>query len=304
MIIIGYKELIVMTSKKRGLGKGLSALIGERPSTDTSQEEGKPTENTIQRIKIDEIVTKADQPRKDFDKDSLEDLSKSIKKHGVIQPILLRKLEDKYEIVAGERRYRASKLALLKEIPSIIVDADDEDASKLALIENIQREDLNPIEEAMGYKQLMDEFQLKQEELATAIGKSRSYITNAVRLLNLDERIIELLYKDQLTTGHGKVLLGIKDKEEQFELARKVIEKGLNVRETESEVKKTKSEGSKKRKKKRTRSKDPYMLDLEDELMRALGTKVQFIPGKKVNKIEIEYYGNEDLERILETIID
>src|SRR5699024_6045194 len=160
----------------------------------------KSTENTIQNIPLNKITTKENQPRKDFDKESLEDLSKSIKKHGVIQPILLRKLEDRYEIVAGERRYRASKLAGLKEIPSIIVEADDEDASKLALIENIQREDLNPIEEAMGYKQLMDEFQLKQEELATAIGKSRSYITNTIRLLNLDERIIEFLYKEELTT--------------------------------------------------------------------------------------------------------
>ncbi len=199
----------------------------------------------------------------------------------MIQPILLRKLEDKYEIVAGERRYRASKIANLEEIPSIIVDVDGEDAAKLALIENIQREDLNPIEEAMAYRQLMEDFDLKQEELANAIGKSRSYITNSIRLLNLDDKVIEYLYTGKLTTGHGKVLLGIKDREQQIKVADKIISVGLNVRETESEVKKTKDT---KKKHKSKRDIDPYTRDIEEQLMRSLGTKVNLIKGDKIGK--------------------
>lgn len=191
------------------------------------------------------------------------------------------------------------RFAGLKEIPSIITDVDNEDAAKLAIIENIQREDLNPIEEAMAYKQLMENFNLKQEELANAIGKSRSYITNTIRLLNLDEKVIEYLYNGDLTTGHGKVLLGVKDREKQVDIANKIIDVGLNVRETETEVKKSKNI---KTKTKIEKPKDPYMIDLEEQLMRALGTKVNLVLGDKVGKIEIEYYGADDLERILEIL--
>ncbi|MBC8590892.1 ParB/RepB/Spo0J family partition protein [Wansuia hejianensis] len=292
-----------MTNKKRGLGKGLSALIGDKPAVDNIlKEESKSKINSVDYISIEKIITKEDQPRKDFDKEALKDLSESIKVHGVIQPILLRKKQDKqdkYEIIAGERRYRASKIAGLKEIPSIITDVDNEDAAKLAIIENIQREDLNPIEEAMAYKQLMENFNLKQEELANAIGKSRSYITNTIRLLNLDEKVIEYLYNGDLTTGHGKVLLGVKDREKQVDIANKIIDVGLNVRETETEVKKSKNI---KTKTKIEKPKDPYMIDLEEQLMRALGTKVNLVLGDKVGKIEIEYYGADDLERILEIL--
>ena len=283
-----------MSNKKRGLGKGLSALIGEKPIIDAMiSEDAESINNTIKNISIKDIVPKEDQPRRDFDKNALKDLARSIEVHGVIQPILLRKLEDKYEIVAGERRYRASKIANLEEIPSIIVDVDGEDAAKLALIENIQREDLNPIEEAMAYRQLMEDFDLKQEELANAIGKSRSYITNSIRLLNLDDKVIEYLYTGKLTTGHGKVLLGIKDREQQIKVADKIISVGLNVRETESEVKKTKDT---KKKHKSKRDIDPYTRDIEEQLMRSLGTKVNLIKGDKIGKIEIEYYGEEDLK--------
>ncbi len=289
-----------MTAKKRGLGKGLSALLGDNPTANTlinNDVEGKY--KNIKYISLYEIVTKEDQPRKDFEKESLEELAKSIKTHGVIQPILLRKKEDMYEIIAGERRYRASKLASLKEIPAIILDAEDIDVAKLALIENIQREDLNPIEEALAYKNLMKDFKLKQDELAEAVGKSRSYITNTVRLLNLDDRVIDYLSKGELTHGHGKVLLGIKDGEAQFQLAKKIIETGLNVRKTEEEVKKAKNIKTDKKKK---AQKDPYIVDLEDELIRTFGTKVNLISGKKKGKIEIEYYSEEDLARIYEIL--
>jgi ParB family chromosome partitioning protein len=289
-----------MSNKKRGLGKGLSALISDKPSMESILSSTVETDdNGIKKIPLEEIIPKSDQPRKDFNDEALKDLAKSIETNGVIQPILLRKRDDKYEIIAGERRYRASQIAKLKEIPAIIVDADDEDAAKLALVENIQREDLNPIEEAMAYKQLMEEFDLRQEDLANAIGKSRTYITNTVRLLKLDDRVIEHLYKGNLTTGHGKVLLGIKDKDEQVKLAEKIIATGLNVRETESEVKKSKE---KKKPKKEKPRKDPHLADVEEEFMRILGTKVRLVKDKNVGRIEIEFYSEEDLERIYDII--
>ncbi|MGI6383277.1 MAG: ParB/RepB/Spo0J family partition protein [Tissierellaceae bacterium] len=289
-----------MSNKKRGLGKGLSALISDKPSMESILSSTVETDdNGIVKIPLEEIIPKSDQPRKDFNDEALKDLAKSIETNGVIQPILLRKRDDKYEIIAGERRYRASQIAKLKEIPAIIVDADDEDAAKLALVENIQREDLNPIEEAMAYKQLMEEFDLRQEDLANAIGKSRTYITNTVRLLKLDDRVIEHLYKGNLTTGHGKVLLGIKDKDEQVKLAEKIIATGLNVRETESEVKKSKE---KKKPKKEKPRKDPHLADVEEEFMRILGTKVRLVKDKNVGRIEIEFYSEEDLERIYDII--
>lgn len=296
-----------MSNKKRGLGKGLSALIGEKPIIEEMiNEDIDHGERHIKSIPIGDIMAKEGQPRKDFDIDALKDLARSIEVHGIIQPILLRKKGDKYEIIAGERRYRASKIAKLDKIPSIIIETDDEVSAKLALIENIQREDLNPIEEAMAYKQLMDEFDIKQEELGKAIGKSRSYITNSVRLLNLDHRVIEYLYDGKLTTGHGKVLLGIKDKDEQLEVADKIISVGLNVRETESEVKKSRNttETDKKKNTNKRPYIDPYISDIEEQLMRALGTKVNLIMGNKISKIEIEYYSEEDLKRIFEILTE
>lgn len=292
-----------MATKKRGLGKGLSALLGDKPAVNNliNEKEDK-RESTIEYISLDNIKAKADQPRKAFEKDSLKELSNSIKSHGVIQPILVRKKEDMYEIIAGERRFRASKLAKIKEIPAIILDAQDLDVAKLALIENIQREDLNPIEEAFAYKNLMEDFQLKQDELAETIGKSRSYITNSLRLLKLDQKVIDHLYNGDLTQGHGKVLLGIKDKEAQVELAAKIIETGLNVRKTEEEVKKTRNTKSNKDAPSKQSKKDPYVLDLEDQLIRALGTKVKLNIGDKKGKIEIEYYSDEDLQRIFEIL--
>ena len=292
-----------MTVKKRGLGKGLSALLGDNSSidtliNDTRDQKGK----NIEYISLIKIKAKKDQPRKEFEKEALKELSSSIKVHGVLQPILLRIKDDMYEIIAGERRFRASKLAGLKEIPAIVINAEDVDVAKMALIENVQREDLNPIEEAIAYKNLMEDFNLKQNELAEAIGKSRSYITNSLRLLNLDEKVIDHIYNGDLTQGHGKVLLGIKDKKEQVELASRIIETGLNVRSTEEEVRKSKDIREIKPKKPSQSKKDPYIVDLEDELIRSLGTKVKLIIGDKKGKIEIEYYSDEDLQRIFEIL--
>ena len=288
-------------TKKRGLGKGLSALMGEKPTIENIlSSDIEISQSMIRKVSLGDILTKEDQPRKNFDDESLNELAKSIEINGIIQPILLRTVDDKYQIIAGERRYRASQIAKLDEIPAIILNVDDEYAAKLSLIENIQREDLNPIEEAMAYKQLMKEFEIKQDELANVLGKSRTYITNSIRLLNLDDKVIEYLYNGNLTTGHGKVLLGIKDKKEQVQIAEKIIRAGLNVRETETEVKKSKN--NKKVITKVKPTKDPYLKDVEDEFMRILGTKVKLVKGSNINKIEIEFYDEEDLERIYEII--
>ena len=226
-----------MAAKKRGLGKGLSALIGDKPVMNSILDEKQINENSIKEISLSKIIAKKDQPRKEFELEQLEELAKSIETHGVIQPIILRKKENKYQIIAGERRFRASKMAGKKQIPSIIIEIDDESAAKFALIENIQREDLNPIEEANAYKKLMDEFGLKQNELAESVGKSRTYITNTLRLLNLEDDIVEYISIGKLSPGHGKALLGVKDKKEQLKLANKIISNELNVRETEKRVK-------------------------------------------------------------------
>lgn len=287
-----------MASKKRGLGKGLSALLSDKPSIENLISEKEKQGEKIEYISLEAIKAKEDQPRREFEEDSLRELANSIEVHGVIQPILLRKKDDMYEIIAGERRYRASKIAKLKAIPSIILDAKDIDVAKLALIENIQRENLNPIEEAEAYKKLMEDFDLRQDELGKTIGKSRSYISNTLRLLKLDEKVIDQLYRGELTEGHGKVLLGIKDKEEQVKLAKLIIDTGLNVRKTEDEVKRVKN----KKKGKTSDKRDPYLIDLEDQLIRTLGTKVNLKMGDKKGKIEIEYYSNEDLERIFDIL--
>lgn len=289
-----------MAQKKRGLGKGLSALISDKTVVDTILSEEEVTSDNIINLEIEDIVSKEDQPRKYFDDEALEDLANSISIHGVIQPIIVRKVEDKYEIVAGERRWRASKKVGLEKIPCIIKDINHETAAKISLIENVQREDLNPIEEAIAYQRIMKEYNLKQEELAEAMGKSRTYITNSIRLLNLHETVIQYIYQGKLTSGHGKALLGIKDKDEQLKAAERIIEQGLNVRETEADVKQNKV---KLKKKKHVKSKESYIIDLEEGLMRTLGTKVNLVVGNKKGKIEIEYYGDSDLERLIDLLM-
>jgi len=288
-----------LSAQKRGLGKGLSALISDKVALDTLLNDEKPSEK-IEILDITLIVPKEDQPRKYFDDDSLKDLAASINNHGVIQPIIVRKIGNNYQIVAGERRWRASKFLGLKEIPAIVRTIDEEDAAKISLIENVQRENLNPIEEAVAYEKLMEDYGLRQEDLGQAVGKSRSYISNSIRLLNLDKKIIEYIYEGKLTSGHGKVLLGINDNNEQLLAAERIINLGLNVRDTEIDVKKSKNPD--KKKKSVGKSKDAYLIDLEENLMRSLGTKVNLLGGEKKGKIEIEYYGDDDLDRLIDLL--
>ncbi|HMM69193.1 ParB/RepB/Spo0J family partition protein [Gudongella oleilytica] len=288
-----------MNAKKRGLGKGLSALIQDKEKAEELISDVKlnPSE-AVEEIEISRIIPKSDQPRKIFDEDALNDLKASIKENGVIQPIILRRKDDRYEIIAGERRWRAAKAAGLERIPSIVREIDEETAAKISLIENVQRENLNPIEEAEAYKRLMSEYSLKQEELAKAVGKSRSYISNSIRLLNLDERIIGYIYEGKLTGGHGKALLAIKNHEDQLEAANRIIELGMNVREAEEKAK-----VSKKRSKRNKKVKELFMIELEEKLMGALGTKVTLNHGRKSGRIEIEYYDDDDLERLIDLIV-
>jgi len=285
-----------MVQKRTGLGKGLSALIQDKERVDNLINDISRNDTKILELDIDKIRPKEDQPRKKFDKESLESLAKSIEENGVLQPLLVTKKDDYYEIVAGERRYRASKIANLKKIPCIVREIDEITASKIALIENIQREDLNPIEEAYGYKRIIDEYNLTQEELAKAIGKSRSYVANTIRLLNLDERVIEFIKNDDLTTGHGKVLLGIKDKDAQYK-------KALNIVKTNSSVRKTEELIDKKKKIKKNKDKDLYIKEVEERLITNLGTKVTINKTKAKGTIEIEFYNEDDLDRLVDLII-
>lgn len=286
-----------MSAKKSGLGKGLSALIKDKEKVDSLISEIKlfPTE-TVELVDLDQIRPRDDQPRKVFNKEALNELALSIKENGVIQPIILRKTDEGYQIIAGERRWRASKIAGLTAIPGIVRTIDTETTARISLIENIQRENLNPIEEAQAYKSIMDEYDLKQGELAKAVGKSRVYISNTLRLLKLDKSVIDYLYEGKLSAGHGKALLAIEDKEQQRKMADRIIEGGLTVRDTEKK-------SSKKKKRTIKTFKDPHISNVEEQLMSALGTKVQLVTKKKAGKIEIEYYDNDDLDRLLDLLL-
>ncbi|HPP31619.1 MAG TPA: ParB/RepB/Spo0J family partition protein [Soehngenia sp.] len=286
-----------LVQKRTGLGKGLSALIQDKESVENLINDLAGNDTKVLEIDIDKIKPKEDQPRKKFDKESLESLAKSIEENGVLQPLLVTKKDEYYEIVAGERRYRASKIANLNKIPCIVKEFDEITASKIALIENIQREDLNPIEEAYGYKKIIDEYNLTQDELAKAIGKSRSYVANILRLLNLDKRVVEFIKNGDLTTGHGKVLLGIKDKDAQYKKALNIIKTNSSVRKTEELLDK------KKRKSSKNRSKDVYIREIEERLITNLGTKVTINKTKSKGKIEIEFYNEDDLDRLVDLIV-
>lgn len=287
-----------MVSRKRGLGRGLSALIPDESEGYLFEEEVK--NEKVVELDINLIVSNKDQPRKEFEKESLEELRDSIKKYGIIQPIVVRKIDDKYEIIAGERRWRAAKEANLSKVPCIVKEVDDMEAIKIALIENIQRQDLNPIEEANAFKTLMDNFRLTQEEVADAVGKSRSYIANSIRLLNLDKEILDYVSQGKITAGHGKALLGVKNKKDRMNIVKSIVDKNLNVRDTEKLVSKVKTRKSEEK----IIKKDPFVEEVEEKLMRILGTKVNLISSKKGGKIEIEFYSDEDLQRIIEVITD
>ena len=271
---------------KRGLGKGLSALI----STDLTDE------NQVKVVSINDIEPNKEQPRKLFDEDKLEELSTSIKEHGIIQPLIVKKEEDYYVIVAGERRWRAARMAGLKEIPVLIQDYTTKEVMEISLVENIQREDLNAIEEAKAYEALINNFSLTQEELAARVGKSRSAIANTLRLLQLDESIQELIIQQQITEGHGRAILRLPDKKSQLELVEKIIKNSMSVRETEKKVNEILDKPQKKKVKNK---KEVIYRETEEKIKNILGTKVQITKGKKKGKIEIEYYNENDLERIL-----
>ncbi len=292
-----------MAVRKSGLGKGLDSLIPNYYSEKTNSHEGtEDTEkkNEILSIKISKVEPNREQPRKQFDEDSLLELAESIKQYGVLQPLLVLQKDDYYEIVAGERRWRAAKLAGIKEIPVVIREYSQQQIVEISLIENIQREDLNPIEEAAAYKRLLEEFHLKQDEIADRVAKSRTAVTNSLRLLKLEEKVQEMLIDEMLTTGHARALLAITDPEQQVELANQIFDKKLSVRETEKLVKSMLSP-EKRNEVKETSAEDAIYEKLEDKMKGIIGTKVTI--NRKKNhkgKIEIEYYSQEELERIIE----
>ena len=280
-------------AKKHGLGRGLGALIPEQE--EKSNEEAKKS----LLIDINSIRPNSEQPRKTFDEEKILALSESIKQYGIIQPLVLNKVDDNYIIVAGERRWRAAKKAGISEVPAVIMNLSDKEILEISLIENIQRQDLNPIEEAVAYKKLMDEFSLTQEELSTRIGKSRTAITNTLRLMNLDYRVQEYIIDGVLSEGHGRALLAIEDPKLQSEIAQKVIDEKLSVRELERLIKSFKSD---KKTREKTREINPYYKDVTERLQNYFGTKVNISNKNNKGKIEIEYYSDEDLQRILEII--
>lgn len=292
-------------STKRGLGKGLDSMIPEKISA--TKPAVKNDSSDVSRetlIDMNKIEPNRAQPRKHFDEDSLQELADSIKQYGVIQPLVLQKQGELYQIIAGERRWRASKLAGLKQIPAIIKEYSPQEVMEIALIENIQREDLNPIEEALAFQNLMKEYGLKQDELAEKVSKSRTAVTNSMRLLKLDDRVQQMLIDDMISVGHARTLIPIEDGNAQYEIALKIFDHKLSVRETEKMVKKLLQEAESAREETaiaKDEVDDLIYRDLEDKIRSIVGTKV--IIHKKVKnkgKIEIEYYSDDELERLIE----
>lgn len=283
-------------SKKFGLGKGLGALIPE----EIEKKEIKEDKKDYLMIPLNKIKTYSEQPRKFFDNENIAELAESIKNHGIIQPILLRKNKSNYIIVAGERRFRAAKMLGLKEVPAIIKDLTENEVLEISLIENIQREDLNPIEEAIAYKKLLQEFNLTQQELSSRIGKSRVAITNTMRLLKLDERVQQYLIENVISEAHGRVLLSLENNDLQYEFAQKVIDNKLSVRDLERSIKLFLENSNKP--KKESKVVNPYVKDVQNKLQDYFGTKVIIDDKNQKGKIAIEYYSEEDLNRILELI--
>ncbi len=287
----------------RGLGKGLDSLIPkvvtEEPREEKKQE--KETDSSEKLVRITKVEPNGSQPRRNFDEDSLMELADSIKQFGLLQPILVQNRGDRYEIIAGERRWRAAKLAGLKEIPVIIRNLTDQEIVEISLIENIQREDLNPIEEAQAYKRLLTEFHLKQDEVAERVSKSRTAVTNSMRLLKLCDEVQQMVINEMLTTGHARALLAIEDPEEQYRVAQLVFDQKLSVREVERLVKKLQK--PEKPKKEVDGALELVYQSIEEKLKERFGTKVYISP--KVNgsgKIEIEFYNHEDLDRLMEQL--
>ena len=299
-----------MAVKRNGLGKGLDSLIPDKKvkpaASEKSESKTKKEENANKTgeimVKINEVEPNREQPRKDFDEDALMELADSIKQFGILQPLLVQKKKNYYEIIAGERRWRAAKLAGVKEVPIIVKNYTDQEIVEISLIENTQRENLNPIEEAMAYKRLLEEFNLKQDEVAERVSKSRTAVTNSMRLLKLSERVQQMIVDDMISTGHARALLAIDDEEQQYMLANKIFDEKLSVRETEKLVKELKNP---KKEAKKTIIEHTFVYNnLEEQMKNIIGTKVCVSPkanGK--GKIEIEYYSEEELERIYDLIM-
>ena len=304
-----------MAAKKTGLGRGLDALFPEKSADDKpKQAKADKEKNTAKAaetaadssksaemmVKISKVEPNLNQPRKQFDEDSLSELAESIKQYGILQPLLVSDKKDYYEIIAGERRWRAAKMAGLKEVPVLVREFSEQEIVEISLIENIQREDLNPIEEAKAYRRLTDEFHLKQDEIAERVSKSRVAVTNSMRLLKLDERVQQMLIDEMISPGHARALLGISDGETQAAAAMKIFDEKLSVRETEKLVKKL-LEPPAKPKTEKNSTEDAIYERLEERMKGIIGTRV-FIHRKKNNKgkIEIEYYSKEELDRIID----
>ncbi len=292
----------------KGLGKGLDALI---PNTvevkeekikkeKISNEQDKEFERTV---KITMVEPNREQPRKNFDEDSLIELAESIKQFGLLQPILVQDRKTYFEIVAGERRWRAAKMAGLKEVPVIVRDLTEQEIVEISLIENIQRENLNPIEEAMAYKRLLTEFDLKQDEVAERVSKSRTAVTNSMRLLKLCDEVQQMIIDDMITTGHARALISIEDKEQQYAIAQKIFDEKLSVRDVEKLVKDINKPVKEKKEVKKDKSLEIIYQDIEEKLKQALSTKVEIISkGNGIGKIEIEFYNHDDLEKITDKL--
>lgn len=294
-------------AKKNGLGKGLDSLITDRVSVNkvsSPKTVEKKNEKSVDGVfvNINKVEPNRDQPRQNFDEDALLELAESIKQFGVLQPLIVQEKEGYYEVIAGERRWRAAKLANLKEIPVIIRKLNEQEVVEISLIENIQRENLNPIEEAMAYKKLINEFKLKQDEVAERVSKSRTAVTNSMRLLKLSDKVQQMIIDDMISTGHARALLAIDDEEQQYLLATKVFDEKLSVRETEKLVKDVKN--PKKEIPKKVIQNAFIYEDIEERMKNIMGTKVHVNhkPNGK-GKIEIEYYSDSELERIFELLM-
>ena len=286
------------STKSRGLGRGLEALIIDTEIPAVEPDNG-PSKDGVAYIDINEIKPNRNQPRKMFDADKLQELADSIQEHGVIQPLIVRTAENGYELVAGERRWRAARLAGLKSVPCLLRELTEEENALIAIIENMQREDLNPVEEAEGLNRMIDAFGLTQEQVSRSVGKSRPYITNSLRLLKLPDEIKEMLSHGTLTSGHGRALLAIPEPKDQLIVAQKVANEGMSVRAVEAMVQK--KQGTKQPAHKHA-ERDANMLQLERDLKEILGTKVKINMAGKKGRIEIEYYSREELERLIELL--
>ena len=281
--------------EKKGLGTGLDVLFGANRLDEENESE-------LLTLPISKVEPRKDQPREYFDQQALQELADSISQYGLIQPITARKLNTGYyQSIAGERRWRASRLAGLTEVPVRVIEADDRKTAELALVENLQREDLNPIEEAKGYKTLIDEFGLTQEEAAKSVGRSRPAITNALRLLSLSPKVLEMVEKNKLSAGHARALISIADDRKQLDAANEVLEKGLSVRKTEQLAARLSKEPEPEKEEDRKISVD-YAAEISDQLSKSLGRKVKLTDGKKTGKIEIEFYGADDRENLIELL--